>query len=85
MVYRMKLGEEREKLLRRSGLPREVSTAMLRILMDKPISRRISDIKARKRKDAQMKALALPERVLSLGTYVVVKPTEAVKAEGTCR
>lgn len=27
-----------------------------------------------------MKVLALPARVLSLGTYVVVKPIEAVKA-----
>ena len=85
MVYRVKLGEEREKLLRRSGLPREVSTAMLRILMDKPISRRISDIKARKRKGTEIKVFALLARVLPLGTYVVVKPIEAVKAEGTCR
>ena len=29
-----------------------------------------------------MKVLALPARVLSLGTYVVVKPIEAVKAGG---
>ena len=29
-----------------------------------------------------MKALALQERVLPLGTYVVVKPIEAQKAEG---
>ena len=32
-----------------------------------------------------MKMLALPERVLSLGTYVVVKPIEAEKAEGACQ
>ena len=32
-----------------------------------------------------MKTLALPERVLPLGTYVVAKPIEAVKAEGDCR
>ena len=29
-----------------------------------------------------MKVLALPARVLPLGTYVVVKPIEAEKAEG---
>lgn len=33
-------------------------------------------------KGTEMKVLALPARVLSLGTYVVVKPIEAVKAEG---
>ena len=46
------------------------------------MSRRTLDIKARKRKGTEMKVLALPARVLSLGTYVVVKPIEAVKAEG---
>lgn len=47
-----------------------------------PISRRISDIKARKRKDVEMKMFALLARVLPLGTYVIVKPIEAEKAEG---
>lgn len=38
--------------------------------------------KARKRKGIEMKMLALPERVLPLGTYVVLKPIEAAQAEG---
>ena len=29
-----------------------------------------------------MKVLVLPARVLSLVTYVIVKPVEAIKAEG---
>ena len=46
------------------------------------MSRRISDIKARKRKGTEIKVSALLARVLPLGTYVVVKPIEAEKAEG---
>ena len=46
------------------------------------MSRRTLDIKARKRKGIEMKVLALPARVLPLGTYVVVKPIETAKVEG---
>ena len=46
------------------------------------MSRRTLDTKARKRKGIEMKVLALPARVLPLGTYVVVKPIETAKVEG---
>jgi hypothetical protein len=43
---------------------------------------RISDLKARKRKGVETKMLALRERVLPLGTYVVVKPTDTAQVKG---
>jgi len=75
----MKLGEERERNLRWQRVPREASTAKPR--MSASADRRISDIKARKRKGIEMKVLALLARVLPLGTYVVVKPIDTIKVE----
>jgi len=76
----MKLGEERESVLRWKRVPQEASTAKPR--MPASAGRRISDMKARKRKGIEMKMLALPVRVLPLGTYVVVEPIDTVEVEG---